>query len=82
MATNKQVVDLTFNEVEVLSFGDWLETIKAMLKRVEQELVNYELAEVTLTLGMPPSGAATFKKKGATKALRASTAGRRRTTNE
>jgi hypothetical protein len=60
---SKSVFEMTFDEVEALSVGDWVEKIKEWLKKVEEALEDYEVSSATLNIAAPPSASITFSKK-------------------
>lgn len=58
----EDVFDMTFAEIQVLGPEDWLDKIKQWIQKVGEELGEFEVDSISITIAAPPSATITYTK--------------------
>ena len=64
MTPERSAMDMTFEELAGLRIQDWIEKIKEWIKKLGDELDDYEVSSVTFNVAFPPSASITVTKGG------------------
>lgn len=65
MTPERSAMDMTFEELAGLRPQDWIEKIKEWIKKLGDELDDYEVSSVTFNVAFPPSASITVTKREA-----------------